>query len=187
MNVAKQANTIGAQIFHRLLDVVPDLMTLSAGNYGRSEVSGFMNLNLDVLAKGSNKVVIALSHLYKHPSGDMIPDPDMQVTVFLTEEYAEAQTYQDFFGFRATETNAGQVDQRAHRELNAFLWTWLGNLIQQGHRIELRATEGSKRGCQGCTPGLMVDSSDSTSRMKSVGCAPSTLHSLNIVRRLGDF
>ena len=99
MNAAKQANTIGAQIFHRLLDVVPDLMTLSAGTYGRSEVSGFMNLNLDVLAKHPNKIVLALSHLYKHPSGDMIPDPDMQITVYLSDEYAEAQTFQDVYGF----------------------------------------------------------------------------------------
>lgn len=138
MNAAKQANTIGAQIFHRLLDVVPDLMTLSAGNYGRSEVSGFMNLNLDVLAKGPNKVVIALSHLYKHPSGDMIPDPDMQITVFLSDEYAEAQTFQDFYGFRAVETMIGQIDQRTQRELNNFLASWLGNLIEQGHRIVLK-------------------------------------------------
>jgi uncharacterized protein YqiB (DUF1249 family) len=142
MNAAKQANTIGAQIFHRLLDVVPDLMTLSAGNYGRSEVSGFMNLNLDVLAKGPNKVVIALSHLYKHPSGDMIPDPDMQITVFLSDEYAEAQTFQDFYGFRAVETNVGRVDQRVQRELNSFLLTWLGNLIAQGHTVKLRQESG---------------------------------------------
>ena len=137
MNAAKQANTIGAQIFHRLLDVVPDLMTLSAGNYGRSEVSGFMNLNLDVLAKSHNKVVIALSHLYKHPSGDMIPDPDMQITVYLSDEYAEAQTFQDFYRFRAVETMIGQVDQRTQRELNSFLLTWLGNLIAHGHSVTL--------------------------------------------------
>ena len=138
MNTAKQTSIIGTQIFHRLLDVVPDLMTLSAGTYGRSEVSGFMNLNLDVLAKGRNKVVIALSHLYKHPSGDMIPDPDMQITVFLSDEYAEAQTFQDFYGFRAVETMIGQIDQRTQRELNNFLASWLGNLIEQGHRIVLK-------------------------------------------------
>ena len=114
MNAAKQANTIGAQIFHRLLDVVPDLMTLSAGNYGCSEVSG------------------------KHPSGDMIPDPDMQITVYLSDEYAEAQTFQDFYGFRAVETMIGQIDQRTQRELNNFLASWLANLIEQGHRIVLK-------------------------------------------------
>ena len=142
MNAANQINTIGTQIFHRLLDVVPDLLTLSSGNYGRSEVFGFMNLNLDVLATGSNKVVIALSHLYKHPSEDVIPDPDMQITVFLSDEYAEAQTFQDFYGFRAVETNVGQVDQRARRELNLFLLTWLGNLIAQGHSVKLIEESG---------------------------------------------
>ena len=137
MNAAKQAITIGAQIFHRLLDVVPDLMTLSAGTYVRSEMSGFMNLNIDVLAKSPGKIVLALSHLYKHPSGDMIPDPDMQVTIYLSDEYAEAQTFQDFYGFRATETNVAHVDQRVQRELNSFLLTWLGNLIAQGHSVTL--------------------------------------------------
>lgn len=137
MKAAIQTNTIGAQIFHRLLDVVPDLVSLRAGQYGRSEVPGFMNLNLDVLAKDSKKIVIALSHLYQHPSGDLIPDPDMQITVFLSDEYAEAQTFQDFYGFRAAETNAGQVDQRVQRELNSFLLTWLGNLIAQGHGVKL--------------------------------------------------
>ena len=142
MNTAKQTNTIGTQIFHRLLDVVPDLMTLSAGTYGRSEVSGFMNLNIDVLAKSPGKIVLALSHLYKPPSGDMIPDPDMQVTIYLSDEYAEAQTFQDFYGFREVKTNVGQVDQRVQRELNSFLLTWLGNLIAQGHSVKLREESG---------------------------------------------
>jgi uncharacterized protein YqiB (DUF1249 family) len=140
MTTAIHTTTIGNQIFYRLLDVIPDLMTLRAGDYGRSKVFGFMNLilNLDVLASDSKKIVLALSHLYKHPSGDMIPDPDMQITVFLGDEYAEAQTYQDFYGFRAIEIAAGQVDQRARRELNHFLWSWLGNLIEQGHRVALK-------------------------------------------------
>ena len=138
MKPATQTNTVGTQIFYRLLDVVPDLMTLNVGNYGRSQVLGLMNLNLDVLAKGPNKVVIALSHLYKHPSGDMIPDPDMQIIVYLPEEYAEAQTFQDLYGFRAVETIVGQIDQKARRELNIFLTSWLGNLIEQGHRIVLQ-------------------------------------------------
>ena len=143
MKPATQTNTVGTQIFYRLLDVVPDLMTLNVGNYGRSQVLGLMNLNLDVLAKGPNKVVIALSHLYKHPSGDMIPDPDMQITVFLSDQYAEAETFQDFYGFRAVETNVDQIDLRVQRELNAFLLTWLGNLITQGHSVTLKEQSAS--------------------------------------------
>lgn len=142
MKTAINNNAMGNRIYHRLLDVVPDLMTLEVGNYGRSEVPGYMNLNLDVLGHDQKRMVIALSHLYRHPSGDMIPDPDMQITVFLSNEYAEAQTYQDIFGFRATETNAGQVDQRVQREINSFLLTWLGNLISQGHCVKLREEGG---------------------------------------------
>ena len=43
----------------------------------KSQVSGFMDLNLDRLSRDGSVTVIALSHYYKHPSGDMIPDPDM--------------------------------------------------------------------------------------------------------------
>ena len=37
----------------------------------------------------------ALSHYYKHPSGDLIPAPSMTLQVLKDAQTAEALTYQD--------------------------------------------------------------------------------------------
>lgn len=39
--------------------------------------------------------MLALSHSYKHPSGDLIPDPDMILQVLRDAQTAKALTYQD--------------------------------------------------------------------------------------------
>ncbi len=41
-----------------------------------------MDLSLDVLISNDNKIVIALGRFYKHPCGDMIADPDMEVAIY---------------------------------------------------------------------------------------------------------
>jgi len=67
----------------------------------------------------------------------MIPDPDMVVAVYPALEQAEALTYQDFYSYREVYSQAlGWVDMKAKHSLNAFLGTWLTNLITQGHRVE---------------------------------------------------
>lgn len=122
-----------SRIYRKLLNVVPDLLTIE--EHGKSEVPGFMDLNLDVLTRTPSKIVIALSHYYRHPSGDMIADPDMEIAVYPDREKAEALTYQDTFGYRVVYHDGNRVDVRAKKELNAFLHQWLRNLIVQGHRI----------------------------------------------------
>jgi uncharacterized protein YqiB (DUF1249 family) len=62
--------------------------------------------------------------------GDVIPDPDMEVTVDFDSETAQAETYQDTYVYRAAN------DERSKKELNEFLVLWLGNLIEQGHKID---------------------------------------------------
>ncbi len=122
------------QIYRKLLLVVPDLQTIEES--GKSIVSGYMNLNLDVLKRGTDKMVIALSHYYRHSSGDMIADPDMEVAVYPAKGLAEALTYQDTYGYRVVYSDGGtKVDVRARRDLNEFLNQWLDNLIEQGHCI----------------------------------------------------
>lgn len=39
--------------------------------------------------------MLALSHSYKHPSGDLIPYPDMTLQVLRDAQTAKALTYQD--------------------------------------------------------------------------------------------
>ena len=102
----------------------------------KSQVSGFMDLNLDRLSRDGNVTVIALSHYYKHPSGDMIPDPDMQIRIMTDEKVAEALSYQDSYMYRTVYDENGRVVSPAiKQELNDFLDIWLSNCLEQGHRL----------------------------------------------------
>jgi uncharacterized protein YqiB (DUF1249 family) len=113
------------EIYTRLLQVIPNLRNI--GNYAKLSASGFMDLHVDILNKKGNVWRIALAHNYKS-GGDVIPDPDMEVTVDFAAETAQADTYQDTYLYR--EAN----DERSKKELNEFLFMWLGNLIEQGHK-----------------------------------------------------
>jgi uncharacterized protein YqiB (DUF1249 family) len=115
------------EIYARLLQVIPNLRNI--GSYAKLSASGFMDLHVDILNKNGDVWRIALAHNYKS-SGDVIPDPDMEVTVDFAAETAQAETYQDTYLYR--EAN----DERSKKELNQFLVLWLGNLIDQGHKIE---------------------------------------------------
>src|ERR1035437_8505000 len=138
MATEHSSGDLHSRIYKKLLDVVPDLLTIE--EHGKSEVRGLMDLNFDVLFRTPSKIVIALSHYYKHPSGDMIANPDMEIAVYPDREAAEALTFQDTFGYRVVYSD-NKVDVRAKKELNAFLHQWLRNLIEQGHRITLDSTK----------------------------------------------
>lgn len=133
MATKDSSRDIHAGIFHKLLDVVPDLLVIEES--GKSQVDGFMDLNLDILHRTPERLIIALSHYYKHPSGDMIADPDIEIAVYPSREHAEALTYQDTYSYQPVMLDSGHVNSRLQGELNRFLSQWLTNLIGQGHRI----------------------------------------------------
>lgn len=133
MTTKNSHGDINSRLFHKLLDVIPDLLTIEES--GKSQVDGFMDLNLDILQRTPERLIIALSHYYKHPSGDMIADPDMEIAVYPSREHAEALTYQDTYSYQSVLIDSGQVNARLQRDLNGFLSQWLTNLIGQGHRI----------------------------------------------------
>lgn len=70
MTTAHPSRDIHARIYHKLLDVIPDLMTIEES--GKSIVASYMDLNLDILHRRPDRIIIALSHYYRHQSGDMI-------------------------------------------------------------------------------------------------------------------
>lgn len=121
------------QIYKKLLIVVPHLESIA--EHGKSVVPGYMDLNLDVLRRSTDKTVIALSHYYKQ-GDDMIADPDMVLAAYPDRAMAEALSYQDCYRYQEVYSEGGRlVDIRAKRELNKFLSHWLTNLRIQGHRI----------------------------------------------------
>ena len=120
------------RLYEKLRAIAPELSLTR--EYAKSKVAGLMDLNLDVLERSDGYMRIALSHYWKHPSGDMIADPDMEVAVFLKDCSAEALTYQDLFIYEAAYPD-GEVlpDAEVHRRLQQFLEIWLDNLAEQGH------------------------------------------------------
>ena len=120
------------RIFQKLLRVAPELEQTK--EYAKSKVSGLMDLSLDVLILSPGYMRIALSHYWKHSSGDMIADPDMEIAVFFTEQLAEALTYQDMFIYEVSYPVENEPpDLAIHTRLNEFLEQWLDNLAEQGH------------------------------------------------------
>ena len=69
-------------------------------------------------------------------SGDMIPDPDMEIGVYRDWEMAEALTYQDMYQYNDVYSGPdGQADRRYYLHCNAFLEKWLEALAEQGHLL----------------------------------------------------
>lgn len=85
------------EIYTRLLQVIPNLRNI--GSYAKLSAHGFMDLHVDMLHKNGNVWRISLAHNYK-AGGDVIPDPDMEVTVDFDNETAQAETYQDTYVYR---------------------------------------------------------------------------------------
>ena len=86
------------EIYKRLIRVIPNLYSIKES--GKSEAPGFMDFHLDILHRKSDVLRIAIRHYYKHPSGDMIADPDMEIMVNRKSETAEALTYQDTYRYQ---------------------------------------------------------------------------------------
>jgi uncharacterized protein YqiB (DUF1249 family) len=95
-----------------------------------------MDFHLDILQRKGDVLRIAISHYYKHSSGDMIADPDMEILVNRKTETAEALTYQDTYGYQKVCSEDDSCNESLQRSLNEFLLMWLSNLYEQGHKIE---------------------------------------------------
>ena len=127
------------QIYQKLYTLLPSVGNIREGNARQLKASGFMDLNIDMLAdnRGASEphFIVALSHYYRHESGDMIPDPDMVVKVWIERREAEALTYQDLYRFdEVYDPDTRQAELKLQRSLNEFLSQWLDNLLLQGHK-----------------------------------------------------
>lgn len=131
------SESLHVQIFHRLLDVIPDLITID--DVAMSEVVGMLPLHFDVVSRTTTKLTIMLGHS-RAESGGVVIDPEMTVAVYLDRNVAEALTYRDAYMSNSVYSpDKCHIDILAKRVLNDYLHTWLGNLIVAGHSI--KATE----------------------------------------------
>ena len=127
------------KLYTQLTELIPDLTTLQPGDYRKSEAPGFMALHMDVLSRTEDELRISLAHNYRQ-GGDTIPDPDMEIRIYLIEGWnkAEALTYQDTHIYKMVYwRNKGQVimNPKLKKSLNAFLAQWLMILKNQGHSL----------------------------------------------------
>ena len=81
----------------KLMRIIPNLTDIRES--AKLKAEGYMDLNVDVLNRTATYTDIALSHYYRHPTGDMVADPDMEIRVW---HYGaiEALAFQDFFGYK---------------------------------------------------------------------------------------
>ena len=128
------------KIYSRLLELCPDLRELKRGDYRKSESNGFMDLHLNVLTKTQTEMRVSLSHEYTQ-GGDQVPDPDMEIRVYLIPDWAKAEalTYQDSRTYTQVyyeEEGRQMVKPNAKTSLNQFLLQWLKNIKAQGHSLK---------------------------------------------------
>ena len=126
--------TIYEQIYEKLIHLIPDLLTLKSGNYMKSKSAGYMDLSLDVLSSNDDRIIIALAHNYEL-NGDLVPDPDMEIRVFKNLKLAEAMTYQDARTYECVYDNENNADKKLQRDLDLFLYAWITQCIDQGHKL----------------------------------------------------
>lgn len=108
-------------------------------DYAKSLSSGYMDLVLEALPHWDNyqgKAGYALSMVhYFEQNGDLCQDPEMVILIHPEQRMVEALTWQSAMPpvYQEVYPSEGMVDLRAKKEQNAFLRTWLNNLIEQGH------------------------------------------------------
>jgi len=98
----------------------------------------FMAFHIDYLTKekidGIQGYIFAFSHYYKHPSGDMIADPDMEIFYDPNTTEMYPISYQDFYGYKPAmikEGNKWKINYALQKELSFFLHEWLNKVVQQ--------------------------------------------------------
>jgi hypothetical protein len=126
--------SIQNKIFDQLLSIIPDLQTRNKAGKSKLESQSMMDLNLDILYREDSTMMIALSHYYKHDSGDLISDPDVVLLVNFDNKTATARTFQDIFGYQDA-MSGGVVNVKLEQSLNEFVVMWNENNISYGHQI----------------------------------------------------
>lgn len=138
MTVPKLPKNVYERNFDRLvkLGIINEKGELQFKDALKLKSGAYMDLNLDYLGKDEQGIIIAMAHNFEQ-NGDIMADPDMQVRIIPEMHSIEALTYQlDSMGiYQEVYPDANHVNPKVKKELNAFLETWLKNLIAQGFKL----------------------------------------------------
>jgi uncharacterized protein YqiB (DUF1249 family) len=120
--------------YARVMDLIPALRAMPRA--ARSRVRGAQDLHLQVLEQCAYSTVFVLVQ-YSRYARAWRPNPEVKVRVYHDLRVAEVLSYRNPFGERhAYPCSPEQPFQPdAKRELNFFLWKWLGHCLAAGHRL----------------------------------------------------
>ena len=119
------------------------LTELHPEDHFRLKSKGFMDLVIEVLPSDDEEsTIISMAHYFVQ-NGDLCQDPEMTVRAVhaspkgfsrgmleaLTFQQAIPPVYQDVYPTK------GFYRPNLRQHLNSFLWFWLRNLENQGHRL----------------------------------------------------
>ncbi|MGB3368174.1 MAG: class I SAM-dependent methyltransferase, partial [Acidaminobacteraceae bacterium] len=124
-----QEKDITESNYDLLEDLVPDILN-GKFNYMKFKAKGFM----DLIVESPEDDRISLSHYYSQ-NGDLMSDPDMELTLDTENRRVYAETFQQdnmAIFHRVTDGNGIKNEDLAD-ELNEFLEDWLINIKAQGH------------------------------------------------------
>jgi uncharacterized protein YqiB (DUF1249 family) len=152
--------TIYEKNYDRLMAIAPDLeqMLLNYNNeeiYGKSVKTGYMDLIFELLTDDKSGFYISLAHYYEQ-NGDLVSDPDMEMLVNVNNKTVEALEYQDAFKYVSVyddKYNRQMTNKSEKKSQNDYLFQWLKNLKNQGHKIKWREEDTT-----GIAPSFIVDS-----------------------------
>lgn len=137
MTVPKLPKNVYERNFDRLvkLGIINEKGELQFKDALKLKSGAYMDLNLDYLEKDEQGYTIAMAHNFEQ-NGDIMADPDMKVRIIPEMHSIEALTYQlDSMGiYQEVYPDPNHVNPKAKKELNAFLETWLKNLLAQGFK-----------------------------------------------------
>lgn len=134
---------MSTQIYERNFAKLTKIFNLSELSY-EDEIliksGAFEDLSIDLLWVGNGYMEIAMDQHYIQ-NGDLMFDPEMRLRVYPDRKIVEALTYrQDGLGIYQEvyqfddDGNATYVNPTLKKQLNAFLGTWLTQLINNGFK-----------------------------------------------------
>lgn len=111
---------------------MPKLYEYQVGDAIKLKTNGYMDLNIDILRKTDQKVVVSFAHNWIK-NGDVMADPDMEISLIPTMKMAEALTFQqdDPPLYQVVYPEPGKFYPQRKKELNDFLLQWLTNIENQ--------------------------------------------------------
>lgn len=128
--------------FNKLKKIFPALMkNIHVGLHGKSVLGGaMMDLSIEVLFQDEKgRYHISMSHYYEQ-NGDLVPDPDMQMILDLEKQELDAYAFQTQITYQSVLGTDMEIDvsKRNHSDMNSFLKQWMTNIINQGHKVQMK-------------------------------------------------